>query len=97
MAVPVPLQLVTQALAVTIRVTGTVLPPASSVLTWIVPEYVPEDMPDAFTETVIVPGVLPVVGLAVSQGPPEVDIEYETRPPEWVILRLCDPDVEPPL
>jgi len=75
MAVPVPLQFVTQALAVTIRVTGTVLPPTSSALTWIVPEYVPEDMPDAFTETVIVPGVLPLVGLAVSQVPPEVETQ----------------------
>ena len=91
-----PPQAEPQLLEVTLRVIGTLLLPASS-LSWTVPEYIPVDIPYAFTETVTVPGVLPVVGLAVSQGPPEVDIEYETRPPEWVILRLCDPDVELPL
>ncbi len=50
----------------------------------------------AFTETVIVPGVLPLVGLAVSQAPPEVETEYQTFPLVLVTLRLCDPVVEPP-
>ena len=51
----------------------------------------------AFTETVTMPGgVLPLVGLAVSQGPPDVETEYQSRPLVLLTLSLCDPEVEPP-
>ena len=53
-------------------------------------------MPEPFTETVIVPVVLPLVGLAMSQGPPEVETEYQTFALVPVTLRDCDPVVEPP-
>jgi hypothetical protein len=49
----------------------------------------------AFTETVTVPGVLPLVGLAVSQGPPDVETEYRSFVLVAITLRLCDPEVEP--
>jgi hypothetical protein len=53
---------------------------------------------DAFTEAVIVPGVPPLAGLTVSQGPPEVETEYE-RVEVLVLVTFsdCVPDVETPL
>jgi hypothetical protein len=53
---------------------------------------------DAFTEAVMVPGVPPLIGLTVSQGPPEVETEYERA--EVLVLvtfRDCVPDVDTPL
>ncbi len=54
-------------------------------------------MVPALTETVIVPGVLPLVGLTVSQGAKEVETEYKTFALVSLTFRDCDPGVEPPL
>ena len=90
-----PPQLYTQVPEVTLRVTGTLILLSPDALTMIIPEYVPGDILDAFTEAVIVPGIAPLVGVTVSQGPPEVETEYE-RLEVLVVLtfRYWVPDVE---
>ena len=60
---------------VTLKVTRTSTPDVPDALTWTMPVYVPVVNPVWFTETVTVPGVLPRVGLAESQEPPEVETE----------------------
>jgi hypothetical protein len=43
------------------------------------------------------PGVCPLFGLVVSQGPPVVETENESGPLKEVIFRLCEPEeVRPP-
>ena len=60
---------------------------APGALTSIVPEWLPAGIPAGFTETLMVPGVVPPVGLTVSQGlPPEYEALYESGAPALVII-----------
>jgi len=93
---PVPPHPSSQPREVILSVTFTLLLFAPGALNWTVPEYVPADMLAGFTDTMIVPGVVPVVGLAVSQGPPEVEAEYVSGPPVVVSITFCDGGIEPP-
>ena len=45
-----------------------------------------------FTETVTEPGVVPVVGVIVSHGPPVVETEYVSFPPVAIRASFCDPE-----
>jgi hypothetical protein len=48
-----------------------------------------------FTETVIEPGVVPLMGVTVSQGPPVVETAYVSCPPVDAMASFCDPEEMP--
>ena len=52
--------------------------------------YVPEDKPDGFTETVIVPGAVPEAGLSVSHEPPEADAVNVSEPLVVLSVNFCE-------
>jgi len=51
------------------------LPVAPEDVTVTVPLYVPAAKPDGFTDTLTVPGVVPLVGVADNQDPVEVAVK----------------------
>jgi hypothetical protein len=55
------------------------------------------DIPEGFTETITVPGMAPLPGLALSHEPPEVIAENDVDVPVIVRVSFCDGGVAPPL
>ena len=55
------------------------------------------DIPEGFTETIMLPGMAPLFGLALSHEPPEVDAENGVDAPVIVRVNFCDGGVAPPL
>ena len=80
----------------TLRVTGTMLFAEPGALKVIKPAYVPPAIPAGFAETMTVPGVVPLVGVAVSQEAFEDDAAYESGEPVAVIVSACARGIEPP-
>jgi hypothetical protein len=71
-----------------------VLPSAAAI--WIAPEYFPAERLAGITETVIIPGAVPVAGVSVSQEPPEVVAVNASEPLLGVRVNFCNVGSVPP-